>query len=79
MAGDSRKPVEWADEELVSAIFEISRARTLLVGVTEALPEHFQMYGSDIEQLLDRAIARLRWVKVTGSTPPVDPKPPPHD
>ena len=70
MAGDSRDGAGSRDEELMNAIFEVSRARTLIMGVTEALPEAFQMYGSDIEQLLDRATARLRWVRIATAPQP---------
>jgi len=70
MAGDSRDRTSSRDEEIACAIFEVSRARTLLMGVTEALPKAFQMYASDIEQLLDAATARLRWVRIAPAPQP---------
>lgn len=76
MAGDIHTHSKDADDELVSAIFEVTRARTLLLGVTEALPQPMQIYAADIEQLLDRAVARLRWVHVTSSPPSGDGLPP---
>lgn len=76
MAGDDREQAERSDEELLSAIFEVSKARTLLLGITETLPEHFQMYGRDIAQLLDRAPAVAQGRGLTLSAPePRDPSP----
>lgn len=59
------------DDELVAALFEISRAHTMVQGVFEALPPQLQLYGSEATQLLDRATARLRWVHLnSGAIPP---------
>lgn len=80
MAADGREHGGDADDELVSAIFEISRAHTMLLSVSEALPEQFHIYGEDMVQLLERATARLRWVHLsmtseTTSEPDPDPGP----
>jgi hypothetical protein len=57
-------------DELLAALFELSRAQTLAHCLCEALPPPLQVYGTDMCQLLDHATACLRVHLASLSAPP---------